>query len=201
MYLSHNDEHLLAGGPKGAIRRKGALNSVAVRRLPRCLQCFPSSAAAARLRNRAEPNRALGARTQCRRAAQLLHRVLFSSRLAEELRGEVTNKSVPLNQERCVCECVFTPLISQSVHVFIPYCPPPPLQNRGLSPVTVCIGELPTPPCLILTSHPPPHSNSWRGSHGAIQLPLPSCCASCRASQRHGHRGWMSGGKKRDDRS
>lgn len=121
-----------------------------------------------------EPNRASGARTQCRRAAQLLHRVLFSSRLTVELRGEV-NKSVPLNQEeRCVC----TLHISQSVHVFIPYCPPSPTPFR-------------TGDCLqsqyVLESYPPlpasfsplaPPQQQLAGSHGAIQLPLPSCCAS-----------------------
>lgn len=134
--------------------------------LPIIRRCSPSG----------EPDRALGARTQRRREAQLLHRVLISSRLAEELRGEVTNKSVPLNQEeRCVCACVCTLLISvcSCVHPLLP----PSLQNRGLSPVPVCIEELPTPPCLILTAAAPPQQQLV-GSHGAIQLPLPSCCAS-----------------------
>lgn len=133
--------------------------------LPIIRRCSPSE----------EPNRALGARTQCRRAAQLLHRVLFSSRLAEELRGEVTNKSVPLNQERCVCACVCTPLISQSVHVFIPYCPPPFKTGDCLQSLYV-LESYPPLPASFSPLTPP--QQQLAGSHGAIQLPLPSCCAS-----------------------
>lgn len=104
------------------LRRKGALNSAAVRRFPRCLQCFPSSAAAARLRNRTEPS--VRARTAGGRRSFCTGVFCLAAGWLRSCGGEVTNKSVPLNQEeRCVCACACTLLISQSVHVFIPYCP------------------------------------------------------------------------------
>lgn len=83
--------------------------------------------------------------------------------------------SVPLNQERCVFEL---PLLSSHLCACVcvhPLLPPPlplSLQNKGLSPVTLCAGELQTPPSLILPCLcpsppslflPAAYSNSWRG--------------------------------------
>lgn len=95
-----------------------------------------------------------------------------------------------------VCSCV---------HPLLPP-PPPPFQNRGLSPVTLCIGELPTRPSLPYShlSHPPTSTATAGGGHMVQSSYLsPPLLCSCRASQWHGHiqAEWKKKKNLCDDRS
>lgn len=153
--------------PKGAITQEGSSqfgSGASILPMPAMLpiirRCSPSE----------EPNRALGARTHCRRAAQLLHRgFCFAAGWLRSCGGEVTNKSVPLNQEeRCVCACACTLLISQSCSCVHPLLPPPPFKTGDCLQSQYALESYPALPASIspLTPArppPPPHSNSWRG--------------------------------------
>lgn len=66
----------------------------------------------------------------------------------------------------CARECVCTLLISQAVHVFIPYCPPPPFKTGDCLQSQYVLESYPPLPASAHLSFPPhthTHSNSWRG--------------------------------------
>ena len=134
---------------------RGALNSVAARRFPRCLQCLPSPAAAARLRNRIEPP------VRARRAGgrrSFSTGVCLTAGCGERWRINLFRWI--RRRGACVRACAPCPYHS----LFMCSSPnaPPPLQKKGLSPVLGLYWRA-THPSLPHSHLSPPHSNSWRG--------------------------------------
>lgn len=205
-YLSHNDEHLPAGGPKVEMQKQMVCFCPFVIYLSRsfsmCLSPMQASLFVSPIIRmyssflrwvsgwRPPPLLSVSAAVNAsRHAVRVVTEPLICADGAWKdllrsdclvlqhggcvrLQGEVTNKSVPLNQERCVWATPPPPSLWLGMCVFIPCRTPPPCRTRdchqshcvpaGFQPFSPLF-TLVSPPHLPPLFFPPAYSNSWRG--------------------------------------